>query len=90
LQFEVFAQRMELEFSCRVILEPMSYEMVYLTDEASAPALDRQRECEVARRGDGVILALVSTPWRARSIVTTNPELTLLTVEGEPLSGRAA
>ena len=90
LQFEVFAQRMELEFSCRVILEPLSYEMVYLTDEASAPALDRQRECEVARRGDGVVLALVSTPWRARSIATTNPELTLLTVAGEPILGVAA
>jgi len=41
--------------------------------------------CEIVRRAEKVVLALVSTPWRARSIATTLPELTLLTVDGEPL-----
>ena len=31
------------------------------------------------------MLAVVSMPWRVRSIATTLPELTLLTVDGEPL-----
>jgi len=41
--------------------------------------------CEIVRRAEKVVLARVSTPWRARSIATTLPELTLLTVDGEPL-----
>ena len=42
--------------------------------------------CEIVRRAEKVVLARVSTPWRARSIATTLPELTLLTVDGEPLT----
>ena len=85
LQFEVFADRMQHDFNAPVRFEPLPYEAVMRTDEASAEALDRQRECEVVRRADGVLLALLSTPWRAKMIARTDPDLTL-----EPLDDGAA
>lgn len=85
LQFEVFAQRMELEYSCAVKLEPMNFDTVCVTDEASVTGLNRQHDCEIVRRSDGVVLALFSNQWRARVVANNNPELTLLTLAGEPI-----
>lgn len=83
LQFEVFAQRMELEYGCAVKLEPMNFDTVCVTDEASVAGLNRQHDCEIVRRSDGVVLALFSNQWRARVVANNNPDLTLLTPTGE-------
>ena len=83
LQFEVFAQRMHLEYGCEVKLEPMNYDTVCVTDEQSAIALHRMHDCEVVRRSDDVVLALFSNQWRAQVVANNYPELTLLTPTGD-------
>jgi len=77
LQFEVAAHRMEHEFSSAVTLEHLPYSLARLTSRADVPALDAERGCEVAERGDGALLALFTDRWRFEAVQRGKPELTL-------------
>lgn len=77
MQFEVVTARMKAEFNVDTIVEPLGYSMARRTDEASAPALDRQRGVEVFTRSDGAILALFSDKWRLQYIEKEHPDLFL-------------
>ncbi|TMR93534.1 peptide chain release factor 3, partial [Nonomuraea basaltis] len=78
MQFEVVQHRMTTEFGAEIGLDRLDYTLARRTDPASAPALDRQRGCEVLIRGrDDALLALFTDRWRMRSIQTDHPGVTL-------------
>jgi peptide chain release factor 3 len=74
LQFEVFAARMESEFSAPIRLDALPYETVCDIDDADADVLGRERECEVVTRSDGRMLMLVSNSYRLRVVQRLHPD----------------
>jgi peptide chain release factor 3 len=84
LQFDVAAHRMEYEYGSRVTLEHLPYSLARITSRADVPVLDAERECEVAERSDGVLLALFSDRWRYESAHRSHPDVVL-----EPLVAAA-
>ena len=78
LQFEVVTARLEAEFRCPIVLEPLPYSLARRTDADGEEVLARQSEVEVlARRSDGALLALFPTPWRLQTVQRKYPELRL-------------
>jgi peptide chain release factor 3 len=77
LQFEVSAHRMEHEFSAAVTLEHLPYSLARVTSRADVGVLDAERGCEVAERGDGVVLALFTDRWRMESVRRSHPTVVL-------------
>jgi peptide chain release factor 3 len=76
LQFDVATARLEAEFGAPITLEHLDYSLARLTDEESAPRLDRQSGVEVLTRAtDGARLALFTHVYRLRSVQALNPEL---------------
>lgn len=86
LQFEVFAARMENEFSAPVRLEPLNYETVCDIDPESAALLNRERECEVVLRSDGRVLLLVSSQYRLRIVQRLHPDVRIDELTGAALA----
>ncbi|MEV4101109.1 peptide chain release factor 3 [Nonomuraea sp. NPDC049649] len=78
MQFEVVQHRMLAEFGAEISLDRLDYTLARRTDAASAPALDRERGCEVLTRShDGALLAVFTDRWRMRSVKADQPGLTL-------------
>jgi peptide chain release factor 3 len=77
LQFEVAAHRMAHEFRAAITLEHLPYSLARVTLPGDVPVLDAERGCEVAERGDGVLLALFSDRWRLDSVRRSHPEIAL-------------
>lgn len=77
LQFEVAAFRMEHEFRAPIRTEQLSYQMARLATEDDARRLAGASGVELARRSDGVLLALLRDQWRLRSLQRDDPELVL-------------
>ncbi|GAA4522254.1 peptide chain release factor 3 [Nonomuraea ferruginea] len=78
MQFEVVQHRMAAEFGAEISLDRLDYTLARRTDAASAPALDRERGCEVlTRSGDQAMLAVFTDQWRMRTIARDQPGLTL-------------
>jgi peptide chain release factor 3 len=78
LQFDVVLHRLEHEFGARADLDHLAYSMARRTDADGARALAGQRAVEVlARRHDGVLLALLSDKWRLAQVRREHPDILL-------------
>jgi peptide chain release factor 3 len=84
MQFDVAVHRLENEFGAPVELNPSSYNVARLTDEASEPELRAMSGVTVMARADGARYALFESPYWLERVERDNPELTLdrLVAEG--------
>lgn len=82
MQFEVAEQRLGSEFGAPIRLATLDYTIACATDKESARALISRRDCEVVSRSNGGLLALFSSPWPLRRLMSEMPDLVL-----DPLSG---
>ncbi|PIE31745.1 MAG: peptide chain release factor 3 [Ilumatobacter coccineus] len=77
LQFEVFADRLEVEFNAPIELSSSPFESIRLTDEESAKRLREIGGIRIMERGDGRLVALFESRYRLQRIESDEPELTL-------------
>jgi peptide chain release factor 3 len=77
LQFEVFANRLDVEFNAPIEVLSAPYESIRLTDSTSADRLRRIGGIRVLRRGDGQLVALFESRYRLQRLLADEPELTL-------------
>jgi peptide chain release factor 3 len=77
LQFDVFADRLDIEFNAPIEVLPAPYESIRLTDEASAKRLREIGGIRVMERGDGALVALFESRYRLQRIENDEPDLVL-------------
>ena len=77
LQFEVFADRLDVEFNAPIEITGSPYESIRLTDEASARRLREIGGIRVMERGDGQLVALFESRYRLQRIENDEPGLVL-------------
>lgn len=77
LQFDVFADRLDVEFNAPIEILSSPYESIRLTDESSAKRLREIGGIRVMQRGDGELVALFESRYRLQRIESDEPELVL-------------
>ena len=77
LQFDVFADRLDVEFNSPIEILSAPYDSIRLTDEASAKRLREIGGIRVMARGDGRLVALFESRYRLQRIEADEPQLTL-------------
>ena len=77
LQFEVATFRMEHEFNAPMRIERLGYSLARVPTQEDLVILAGRRGVEVARRADGLTLALFEDVWRVRALQREHPNLTL-------------
>jgi peptide chain release factor 3 len=77
LQFDVFADRLDVEFGAPIEVLPAPYESIRLTDEQSAARLREIGGIRILTRGDGALVALFESRYRLQRLLTDEPELHL-------------
>jgi peptide chain release factor 3 len=77
LQFDVFADRLDVEFNAPIEVLSSPYESIRLTDEASAKRLREIGGIRVLARGDGRLVALFESRYRLQRIENDEPDLVL-------------
>ena len=77
LQFDVFADRLGVEFNAPIELLSAPYESIRLTDEPSAKRLREIGGIRVLERGDGHLVALFESKYRLQRIEGDEPDLML-------------
>jgi peptide chain release factor 3 len=87
MQFEVAVHRLENEFGAPVELNPTSYKVARVTDEASAPTLRAMSGVRVLERADGAVLALFESPFWLARVESEQPDLRLDRLVAEGMAG---
>ena len=77
LQFDVFADRLDIEFNAPIELSPAPYDAIRLTDETSAKRLREIGGIRIMERGDGRLVALFESRYRLQRIEADEPDLVL-------------
>jgi peptide chain release factor 3 len=77
LQFEVFANRLDIEFGAPIEVLSSPYEAIRLTDSTSADRLRQIAGIRIMERGDGELVALFESRYRLQRIESDEPELRL-------------
>jgi len=77
LQFDVFADRLDVEFHAPIEILSSPYESIRLTDEVSAKRLREIGGIRVMERGDGHLVALFESRYRLQRIENDEPDLML-------------
>jgi peptide chain release factor 3 len=77
LQFDVFADRLDVEFNAPIEILSSPYESIRLTDETSAKRLREIGGIRVMERGDGHLVALFESRYRLQRIESDEPDLML-------------
>ncbi len=77
LQFEVFANRLDVEFNAPTEVLSSPYEAIRLTDDASSRRLREISGIRVMQRGDGQLVALFESKYRLQRIEKDEPMLVL-------------
>ncbi len=77
LQFDVFADRLDVEFNAPIEILSSPYESIRLTDEESAKRLREIGGIRVMSRGDGHLVALFESRYRLQRIESDEPDLML-------------
>ena len=77
LQFDVFADRLDVEFNAPSEILSAPYDAVRLTDEASAKRLREVGGIRVLQRGDGRLVALFESRYRLQRLENDEPDLVL-------------
>ena len=77
LQFDVFADRLDVEFNAPSEILSAPYESIRFTDDVSAKRLREIGGIRVLERGDGRLVALFESRYRLQRIENDEPELVL-------------
>jgi peptide chain release factor 3 len=77
LQFEVFANRLDVEFNAPSEILSAPYDAIRFTDEQSAKRLREVGGIRVLQRGDGRLVALFESRYRLQRLQNDEPELLL-------------
>jgi peptide chain release factor 3 len=77
LQFDVFADRLDIEFNAPSEILSAPYESIRFTDDVSAKRLREIGGIRVLERGDGRLVALFESRYRLQRIENDEPELML-------------
>jgi peptide chain release factor 3 len=77
LQFDVFANRLDVEFNAPIEVLSAPYESIRLTDDESAKRLREIGGIRVMERGDGRLVALFESRYRLQRIENDEPALVL-------------
>jgi peptide chain release factor 3 len=77
LQFDVFADRLDVEFNAPSELTSAPYDAIRFTDEITARRLREIGGIRVMERGDGRLVALFESRYRLQRIQSDEPELVL-------------
>ena len=81
LQFDVFADRLEVEFNAPAEISSSPYEAIRFTDQRSAERLREVGGVRILARSDGRLVALFESRYRLQRLQQDEPELVL-----EPIS----
>jgi peptide chain release factor 3 len=77
LQFDVFANRLDIEFNAPIEILSAPYQAIRLTDKASADVLREKPGVRILARLDGRLVALFENKYALARIEQNEPELTL-------------
>ncbi len=77
LQFDVFANRLDIEFNAPIEILSAPYQAIRLTDKASADKLREKLGVRILARRDGCLVALFENKYALARIEQNEPELTL-------------
>jgi peptide chain release factor 3 len=77
LQFDVFADRLDVEFNAPSEISSAPYDAIRLTDEESAKRLREVGGIRILERGDGRLVALFESRYRLQRLQNDEPELVL-------------
>ena len=77
LQFEVFANRLDIEFNAPIELSSAPYQAIRLTDKGSATVLREKPGVRILARFDGHLVALFENKYALARIEQNEPELML-------------
>jgi peptide chain release factor 3 len=77
LQFDVFADRLDVEFGAPIEVLAAPYEAIRLTDVASAERLREIGGIRILERGDGALVALFESRYRLQRLEGDEPALRL-------------
>lgn len=77
LQFDVFADRLAMEFNAPIEVLSAPYEAIRATDAESARRLRAIGGIRIMQRSDGVLVALFENQYRLARLAADEPELTL-------------
>jgi peptide chain release factor 3 len=77
LQFDVFADRLDIEFNAPSEILSAPYESIRFTDEESAERLREIGGIRILARGDGRLVALFESRYRLQRIENDEPALML-------------
>jgi peptide chain release factor 3 len=77
LQFDVFADRLDIEFNAPIEVLSAPYESIRLTDDDSARRLREIGGIRIMERGDGATVALFESKYRLQRIENDEPDLVL-------------
>ena len=81
LQFDVFADRLEVEFNAPAEISSSPFEAIRFTDQGSAERLREVGGVRILARSDGRLVALFESRYRLQRLQQDEPELVL-----EPIS----
>jgi peptide chain release factor 3 len=77
LQFDVFANRLEVEFNAPIELSGSPYQAIRLTNEDSAAVLREKPGVRILQRTDGALVVLFENKYALQRIESNEPELML-------------
>ena len=77
LQFDVFANRLDIEFNAPIELSSAPYQAIRLTDSTSADVLREKPGVRILSRQDGALVALFENKYALQRIEQNEPELVL-------------
>lgn len=77
LQFDVFANRLDVEFNAPIELSGSPYQAIRLTDAASAAVLREKPGVRILQRTDKALVALFENKYALQRIEMNEPELML-------------
>jgi len=77
LQFDVFANRLDVEFNAPIELSSAPYQAIRLTDRESAGVLREKTGVRILARGDGRLVALFENKYALARIEQNEPDLAL-------------
>jgi peptide chain release factor 3 len=77
LQFDVFANRLDIEFNAPIELASAPYQAIRLTDAGSADELREKVGVRILARNDGALVALFENKYALARIEQNEPDLTL-------------
>jgi peptide chain release factor 3 len=77
LQFDVFADRLDVEFGAPIEVLAAPYEAIRLTDAESAGRLREIGGIRILERGDGALVALFENRYRLQRLEGDEPSLRL-------------